>query len=61
MGFLKRILRKGGESDHEAWLKAHPGKESMHMTSAAVTDEEKARMRSQMEGELDTQRGNRQA
>jgi hypothetical protein len=56
--WIKKLL--GKEQTHEEWLAAHPGKGSTSKGAPGiVTPEEEARVRSQMEGELDAQRTKR--
>lgn len=56
MGWLKKLT--GKSDDREKWLESHPGKRSL---SAAPEEspEHAAKIRAQMEQELDTQRDNR--
>lgn len=57
MGWLKKLL--GKEQTHEQWLAAHPGKESTKSAPPAVDHEEQARIRANMEAEMDASREKR--
>ena len=57
MGILDKLLRR--KPDHEAWLKANPGKRKVTMDAPDISAAESASMRSRMESELDEQRNKR--
>lgn len=52
MGWLKKLL--GKDESHDKWLAAHPGKESTKSLPPSVDEEERARVRSHMEEEMDS-------
>lgn len=58
MGILDRLLRR--KPDHEAWLRAHPGKSSVNMDAPGISAADEAATRSRMEGELSEQRSRRE-
>lgn len=55
--WLDKLL--GREKSHEQWLEENPGKYSTKAPPPAISEDESARMRSQMEGELDAARTKR--
>jgi hypothetical protein len=57
--WLTRLL--GKEKSHEQWLEENPGKYSTQAPPPGISEAESARMRSQMEGELDAARDKRDA
>ncbi len=57
MAFFNRVLRR--KTSHEDWLAAHPGKNVTYEAQAAVSTDEQARMRAQMEQEMEADRDKR--
>jgi len=58
MGFLSKLL--GKKDDHEAWLKAHPGKDSKNSPPPDVSVEEEQGTRDRMEAEMAAQKTRRE-
>lgn len=58
--WLDKLLGRKKKS-HEQWLEENPGKYSSNTPPPAISEDESARMRSQMEGELDAARAKRDA
>ena len=57
--WLNKLL--GREKSHEQWLEENPGKYATKTPAPGISEEESARMRCQMEGELDAARTKREA
>lgn len=58
MGILDKILRR--KTDHDQWLKDHPGKGKVTMDAPSISAADEAATRSRMEEELSQQRTKRE-